>query len=172
MHERIYRLWTVKIMKKIALGLMCAVVLPGCATFGQLETGLNSMIGQDLSIAVAKLGFPTSERTVAGMKLVEWGRSNNATFLMPTASTTNGYAQYGNRMANYSATTTSTTAVTMNFQCRIILQVDTSNTIRRYQYEGNIGGCASYIQALTPQRRAVKDDNETVDYSKRRMQNS
>lgn len=132
--------------------------LAGCATFGQLETGLNSLIGQDLSVAVAQLGFPSAEREVAGMRLVEWGRSNNATFAMPTSSTTTGYVQSGNRTANYSATTMSSTPVTMNFQCHITLQVDSSNVVRRYQYEGNLGGCQPYIRALKEQAESANYD--------------
>lgn len=145
-------------MKRVVIGLVAVISLAGCATFGQLETGLNSLIGQDLSVAVAQLGFPSAEREVAGMRLVEWGRSNNATFAMPTSSTTTGYVQSGNRTANYSATTMSSTPVTMNFQCHITLQVDSANIVRRYQYEGNLGGCQPYIRALKEQAESANYD--------------
>jgi uncharacterized protein YceK len=152
-------------MKKLPVGLAIAALLTGCATLGQLESGLNNMLGQDLSVAVAQLGFPNAERNVAGMRLVEWGRSNAATIAIPTTSTTNGYVQSGNRFANYSATTTSTTPMTLNFQCHITMQVDTNNIIRRFQYEGNLGGCAPYI-------RAMKTAGEEGEYNAaaRRMQ--
>lgn len=131
-------------MRKIIAGIVVALTLSGCATFGQMEDGLNGLVGQPLDAAVARIGFPSSERNVAGMRIVEWGRSNSAMIAMPTTATTTGYTSSG----PFSATTNSTTPVLLNYRCHIALQVDANNIITRYQYEGNLGGCAPYIRAL------------------------
>lgn len=57
-----------------ALGL--SMLLAGCATFGQMKDGLDALKGKPISAAVAKLGLPTSESTVAGMHLVKWKAAN------------------------------------------------------------------------------------------------
>lgn len=146
--------------------VLFSVILSGCATFGQMEDGLHGLIGQDVSAAVNVLGFPSSEREIAGMKLVEWGRSNSAAIMMPTTSTTTGYAQSGVRTATFSSATTSAVPMNLNFQCHIALQVDSNNVIRRYQYEGNLGGCAPYIRAL----KQSADNSSLLSAAQRRMQ--
>jgi hypothetical protein len=152
------------ILKRVFAAAFCAA-LSGCATFGQLETGLNGLIGQDIGSAISVLGFPSSERNIAGMRLVEWGRSNNATFAMPTTSTSTGYVQSGAGVATYTSTTNSSVPVTMNFNCHIALQVGPDNIIRRYQYEGNLGGCAPYINAL----KSKTDSEAGMTAAQRRM---
>jgi hypothetical protein len=141
--------------KIIVTTALVTVGLSGCATFGQLEEGLDGLIGQNIQAAISVLGFPSGEREIAGIRVVEWGRSNNATFSMPTSSTTTGYLQSGTKMATYAATTNSSVPVVMNFNCNIALQVDSSNVIRRYQYEGNLGGCEPYIKALNKKKSAI-----------------
>lgn len=137
---------------RVVAGLAWAAALSGCATFGQLEEGLKNLQGQPLSVAVAKIGYPSSERQVAGMRLVEWGRSNTAVGTMPVTSTTNGYAQAGSHVASFGATTTANAPVLLNFQCHITLEVDAKNIIQGAQYDGNLGGCEPYILALKPKK--------------------
>lgn len=58
-------------MRKI-IAVASALILSGCVLPGQLKAGLDGLIGKPLSVAVDKLGLPTSENTVAGMHLVRW----------------------------------------------------------------------------------------------------
>jgi hypothetical protein len=46
-------------------------MLSACA--GQaIEKGMSALQGQPLSAAIAKLGVPTEERTIAGLKIYVW----------------------------------------------------------------------------------------------------
>ncbi len=101
-------------MKKLVP--LFALTLSACATPGQMQRGLDGMIGQPLSTAVDKLGLPTSENTIAGMHLVTWQAAG-----------------------------------TPDAPCRITLQVDDKNIIRKHNFEGTIGGCERYIKAVRTQ---------------------
>jgi hypothetical protein len=58
-------------VKKIAIALS-PLLLAACVTPGQFREGIDSLNGKPVSVAVDKLGLPTSEQTVAGMRLVKW----------------------------------------------------------------------------------------------------
>jgi hypothetical protein len=53
------------------IAVFAAAALAGCA--GQtIKQGMTGLVGQPLSAAVAKLGAPTEERTVADLKVFIW----------------------------------------------------------------------------------------------------
>lgn len=135
-------------MRKIVSLLAVAATTAGCATWGQFDEGLNALMNKPLSTAIEKLGYPSGERTIAGRRLVEWGRSQNTAMYMPTTTTTYGTVNTNRGFGTYSGTTTGGTFIPMNYNCTVILEVDQNDIVRRYQYEGNLGGCASYIDAL------------------------
>jgi hypothetical protein len=56
-----------------ALSLVVAL-LAGCAS-EMMKSGTDRLIGQPLSAAIERLGFPTEERTIAGMKVYVWTTS-------------------------------------------------------------------------------------------------
>ena len=64
-------------MRKI---IVCTLILSlaGCVTFGQMNDGLAALKGQPLSAAITKIGLPSSESTVAGMRLVKWKAANTS----------------------------------------------------------------------------------------------
>lgn len=64
-------------MKKV-IAITILLGLSGCVTFGQMNDGLAALKGQPLSAAIAKIGLPSSEASVAGMKLVKWKAANTA----------------------------------------------------------------------------------------------
>lgn len=132
-------------MKIKGMVLMGTVLLSGCATWGQLDEGLDSLINQPISTAIDRIGYPNSDQMIAGRKIYRWGNSQQSAMYVPTSSYT-----YGTVGANtpYSATTTGGTYVPVNYNCSIALEVDANEIIRRYQYNGNLGGCGSYIKAL------------------------
>jgi hypothetical protein len=51
--------------------VLASLVTAGCAG-PAIEKGMNTMLGQPLSAAVAKLGMPTDEKTIAGQKVYIW----------------------------------------------------------------------------------------------------
>lgn len=134
-------------MRNIALAIAAAAVA-GCATWGQMNDGLNGLLGKPIDAAIRKIGYPASEQAIAGRKLYRWGGSHQSSILVPTTTTTTGTIGLGRQMTPFSATTTG-----MNFEqyedgCYITLEVDREDIITRYQYEGNLDGCAPFIRAL------------------------
>lgn len=136
-----------KDMKRTVTALS-AIILAGCATWGQFDEGLDALLNMPLSTAIDRLGYPSGERTVAGRRLVEWGRSTNGAMYMPTTATTYGTVNTNRGFGSYSGTTTGGTFMPVNYNCNVTLEVDQDDIIRRYQYEGNLGGCERYIRAL------------------------
>nr|WP_198982706.1 hypothetical protein [Herbaspirillum sp. ASV7] len=64
-------------MKK-SISVVALLSLAGCVTFGQMHDGLTALKGQPLSAAIAKIGLPSSESTVAGMRVVKWKAANTS----------------------------------------------------------------------------------------------
>ena len=129
--------------KRLSL-FFIATGLVGCATCGQLEAGLNALVGRPEQDAFSALGYPSGQQQFAGDKVYVWGQSRNATMFMPQTSTTTGYVGttpvYGS--------TTSMQAIPMNFNCTIKVIVDGGGTIKTWEYDGNMGGCKPYIDRL------------------------
>lgn len=49
-------------MKRACVFLIAMAVLSGCATFGQMEEGLNALMGKDARVAFIVLGYPSSKQ--------------------------------------------------------------------------------------------------------------
>ena len=64
-------------MRSLAIGLamLAASALAGCSV-GALNLGTSNFKGQPLSAAVAKLGSPEEQQTIAGQKTYTWIRGN------------------------------------------------------------------------------------------------
>lgn len=135
-------------MKKISVAVLSILTISGCATWGQMNEGLQGLLGQPIDVAVNKIGYPTSEQTIAGRKLYRWGSSSQQVAYMPTTTSTTGSFGVGTGFTPYSATTTGGTFVPVNYNCQITLEVDAKQIIQRYQADGNLGGCEPYIKAL------------------------
>ncbi|MNK33418.1 hypothetical protein D3C87_518990 [compost metagenome] len=131
-------------------------LLAGCATWGQMDTGLSALHGRQLSTAVNVLGYPTAENRVAGMRQVMWSSSNSGVLYLPQTSTTYGTAYGTGGYANYSATTNYMAPMAFNHNCTITLRVSDQDVILGHQYQGNLGGCTPYIEALTRAAKAQK----------------
>jgi len=58
---------------KIAVIAAC-LLLVGCPFEKDMNTGLCAFVGQDIHVAIAKLGEPASEQTVAGDHVFTWTR--------------------------------------------------------------------------------------------------
>lgn len=131
-------------MKKLGIVALCAL-LGGCATWKQMDQGLSGLQGQSINAAISKIGYPSSEQTIAGRKLYRWGASQQSAVYMPTSS-----YSYGTIGTNtpYSNNTTGGAYVPVNYNCSITLEADSNDVIIGYQYNGNLGGCEPYIKAL------------------------
>jgi hypothetical protein len=101
------------------------LLLTGCVVTG-LDSGLQALVGQDISAAVKLLGYPDGARTTTGGTIYIW--SSNHTAVSPAT---------GNVGSVANAQT-----------CTIQITVDAMNRIKRGHYNGNPGACAPYERAL------------------------
>jgi hypothetical protein len=131
------------ILKKLIAVTFFAIVTAGCATFGQLENGLNALVGRSDSEVFNVLGYPNGKQEFGADTVYVWGNSRNTTMFLPQTQTTTGYVGttpvYG--------TTTTTQAIPMNFNCTIKVIVS-SGLVKTWEYDGNLGGCEPYINRL------------------------
>jgi hypothetical protein len=101
------------------------LVLPGCVVTG-MDTGLQALVGQDISAAVKMLGYPDGARTTADGTIFIW--SSNHSAALPTAGNVGS-------VPNAQA-------------CTIQITADATNRIKRGQYNGNPAACGPYEKAL------------------------
>jgi hypothetical protein len=129
---------------KVAAAAVLALVAAGCATFGQLETGLAALVGRNEREAFNALGYPNGKQEFGGDVVYVWGRSTSGTVFIPQTARTTGYVGttpvYG--------TTTTNQAIPVNYNCTIKIITGTDGVIRSWEYDGNLGGCRGYIERL------------------------
>lgn len=133
-----------KPMKKNLAIVVAAVALSGCATFGQLEDGLNALVGRHEKEAFSALGYPNSKQEFSGDTVYYWGESRNSAVFMPQTSTTTGYV---GRTPVF-GTTTSSQLVPVSYNCTIKLVVGEDKVIKDWEFSGNLAGCEPYIKRV------------------------
>ena len=125
--------------------VLVLLVLAGCATFGGMEDNLNGLVGRPEREAFKALGYPNSKQNFGNETVYVWGRSSSGTYYVPQTTSTTGYVGstpvYG--------TTTYNQPVAYNYNCTIRVIVDQQNYIKTWEYDGNLGGCAAYMQRLS-----------------------
>lgn len=131
-------------MKKYRALLIFTCSLSGCATFGQMDDGLNSLIGKDKSIAFQALGYPSQEQNFDSTKVYTWTNSTTGVALYSTPQTT--YGTIGT--TQFYGTTTQTNAIPVEYSCKIQIATNAKGIIENYNYDGNMGGCEGYIRRL------------------------
>ncbi|WP_336983928.1 hypothetical protein [Cedecea sp. HN178] len=129
-------------MKKIFL--LSALTLTGCVTFAQMDEGLNSLKGKDKKVAFEVLGYPSQEQTFDDVKVYTWVNSVNDIAPLSSPQLTTGTV--GNSFFN--ATTTKTDYVPITYNCKIQIATNTDGVIKSYDFDGNMGGCETYIHRL------------------------
>jgi hypothetical protein len=120
--------------KTVALALT-AILASGCAD--QIKAPLDSMMGRNISIVVAKLGEPSARRSISGNTTYVWDARNSMVLIMVTDF---GGAPVGS--------STTLTPMSVPGGCRIEITVDSHNTMRSYRVEGNSFGCGQFNRAL------------------------
>ena len=131
-------------MRKIIALLALAILVSGCATFGQMEKGLNALQGSNVQTAFDVLGYPSSKQEFGKDTVYYWKVANSGTMLLPETSTTTGYVG----MTPVYGTTTYNQAVPVSYNCLIKIITDDRGTIKTWEYNGNYGGCGCYIDRL------------------------
>lgn len=96
-----------------------------------MEDVMGSWMGESLDAVVTQWGYPADEKNIAGKKLYFWYRNMN---LYTPVTTTGAVNQIGNtsyvNMMSYGG-------YQGNMSCTRILEVDESNRVVGYQWEGN-----------------------------------
>lgn len=130
----------------------CGFFVLSCTTFEDINQGLTMLEGRPIDDLINIIGFPDSEQTIAGRTLVVWSSSRDVTTLTPitnyTSGSTSAYGSGGYASGTYSGSTTSYIPTTVNYNCTIKVQIDRSNRILAHDFDGNIGGCETYAEAI------------------------
>lgn len=141
-------------MRKIVFAAMiaAAAIVGGCTTFEDMDAGLNDFKGQHYNAAFAKLGFPDSEKNIAGYTVYVWGSQSSGSYTIPTTSTATSYVNGQTIYTQIQGTRT----VDYDYNCKIEVIVDASGIIVASKFDGNIGGCERYGRILKPTKMQPK----------------
>ena len=105
-------------------------------------------MGKPIDSAVDVLGLPNSKMEIAGYTVYIW--SNQRSGSVPIYNTNTAYTSgtVGTTPVYGTTTTNTVNYVPVSYQCEIKLSVDSQNTIRRWEYYGNQGGCQRYANGV------------------------
>jgi hypothetical protein len=134
-------------MKHKIICVIPVLMLTACVT-DQLNSGFDRIRGQHLSVAINRLGVPTSERTIAGRHVYSWINSQLITNYQATNNFTKGKIGNDPKKSDYSGTSFGGTTSQINATCKIEMEVDDQKFIRNATYDGDIGACEKYAALL------------------------
>lgn len=137
-------------IRSLLPALLCALALAGCLSFNAFDEGLAGFKGRPVSEAFDALGYPDGQQQFGEETVYTWGSSYTGVAFSPSTTTTSGAIG----STPFRATTTGTAAVPVSYECTIKMIVGPDQVVRKYQWEGNRGGCESYMRRL--QRAAQK----------------
>lgn len=120
-------------------------VRPEPAPLERLPGELSALIGQNLSVAVNRLGYPTGQREMLGDTIYVW--ETHQQVQVPAVSSSAVTGNVGS--TPYYGLNTTIASAPGEFACTIQLAINSDKTIKSWQLEGNNGGCASYANALS-----------------------
>jgi hypothetical protein len=132
--------------------------LSGCATFGQMENGLQALMGQDISTAFNVIGYPQGKQQFGSDTVYYWDKNYAGTIFVPQISSTSG--SIGN--TSFNGYTSYTQAIPVSYACSIKL-VERDGRLSSYEYSGNIGGCKNYIDHLNTFYKNSRNDSQRLD---------
>jgi hypothetical protein len=111
--------WLLKKLRIVLIGAVLGAAGCGRTPFPVLETQLGGLKGQPAQAVIKKLGAPTETSEIAGGKVYIW-KSTDA---------------LGAGDA-------------IGLQCSVQVFVDKGDKIARYDFSGNVAGCAHYAHRL------------------------
>jgi len=126
-----------------------AFALNGCTPSDPapiIRERLEMVQGQPVSVLFSRLGYPTSEGKVAGMKFYSWSTSSAS--LVPSFATSNGLGMIGEQPINYNQTTYGVSGVD-HLVCTLRIFVDKKNRIVNRDINGPQGACSNFATMLT-----------------------
>lgn len=122
-----------------------SMLIVGCVSTADMNAGLQKLDGKPIKEAVRILGYPDSQRMIAGDNVYTWRASRTQTYSTPQIAQTSGYL--GNTPVY--GTTTYSSQESINLHCVLNIATDKKGFIKNYNYSGNRGGCRRYAQILS-----------------------
>jgi hypothetical protein len=119
-----------------------AALLGGCGL--SMDKSLKPMVGQNVEVAVAKLGYPDRQLTTPGDTYYLWSTQTEHSALMFHSTGGGMTGRVGGDPVAMSAYANAVAPIAAT--CNIQMAVDTTNTIQRYAWQGN--DCGSYLRAM------------------------
>jgi beta-xylosidase len=119
-------------MNKLILILTTLCFLAGCGTTKGYEEILRTWVGHNANDLVASWGYPKNSFKASNGNTV-YVYSSSGSYTMPT-QTNSTYNLYGNTVYGQSTTTG---GQTLNFACTTYFEIDNSNRVVRWSWEGN-----------------------------------
>ncbi len=129
---------------KSLIAVTAVLSVGGCSTFSNMETGLNTLIGQPLDAAIARIGYPSGQMQVGNDTVYAWGRQFSMNMPRYNQATTTG--RVGG--TGFSATTGYTSYDNVTYECNVKIITDERGIIKTWEFDGNIGGCDAYSKRL------------------------
>ena len=118
-------------------------LLSGCASFEALDAGLDTLKGQSRDVAIARLGFPTDQKEIAGKDVFIW--STGGTYSQPGTY----FGGCGDRYGGIrSMSCVGFMPSTYSAFCEIRVIADKSGTIVHTQRRGDATTCETYANRL------------------------
>lgn len=126
------------------LTISLTVLLSACATFGQMEGGLNALMNKKQEEAFQVLGYPTTKQEFGGDTVYKWSIDSTGAVVVPKTYSTLG--TYGSTM--YYSNTITSQVVPVNYNCMIKLVAGPYGRLKQWEYRGNYDGCRPFIKRL------------------------
>lgn len=125
-----------------AIGLFLSVA--ACSYTGDVDAGLNGLMGKPIDAAIAKLGYPDGQVELKDRIVYTWNDGYSGSYT--TNDTSTSYQHINGQLT----AVTVTTPVTQNYshQCEIRIVTDRKGVIRDWERTGD-WGCANYADALS-----------------------
>ena len=113
----------------------------GCASVSHMDAGLNALIGENVSTAIAVLGKPSKMEGIGRDTLYAW--TARRTELRPETRT----SESSSGPMTYSIMRTIMNAQ-YEYYCNVRILVNSTSRITNTAHDGNRGGCQDYDKAL------------------------
>ena len=124
------------------------VLFVAACSFGRLEAGLPLLKGRNIETAIQYLGIPDAQMEIAGRDVFVWNNAYSVNSVTPVTSYSNATAYGYGGMATAYGTSTAYVPETHNYSCTIKAIADKEGIINSLQYEGNEGGCSTFVSSM------------------------
>jgi hypothetical protein len=135
--------------KTMLISAAVAFFLAGCATGGDIKSGVSSLVGQPVQKAIDRLGPPTSKTEDGGETTYVWMTNQDVAVTTDDSGANQQTSRLGvqdpnEALGNVSSSTTTTT----NHRCFVRVVAGADGKIKDTASGGNADGCAAYASRL------------------------